>query len=148
VSEDTAPKRPAGRAGRNTELPEHLKSFKGVWVFVEHDRGRAHTVSWELIGEGRKLADEPRFFGTALQRRMWIKKHYMKLPFRYVAMFLYHYVALGAWRAGWVGYAWSRLRCDVYRLWEYKLREIRITGRLPLKRPAGPGQPDPRVRQY
>jgi len=57
VSEDTAPKRPAGRAGRNTELPEHLKSFKGVWVFVEHDRGRAHTVSWELIGEGRKLAD-------------------------------------------------------------------------------------------
>ncbi len=57
MSEDTAPKRPAGRAGRNTELPEHLKSFKGVWVFVEHDRGRAHTVSWELIGEGRKLAD-------------------------------------------------------------------------------------------
>lgn len=98
--------------------------------------------------QGAKLAAEPRLFGTKLQRRMWIKKHYMKIPFRYFAMFLYHYVVLGAWRAGWVGYAWSRLRCDVYRLWEYKLREIRITGRLPLQRAAGPGQPDPRVRQY
>ncbi len=46
----------AGR-GRNLELPEHLKSYKGVWVFIEHDRGVPHTVSWELLGEGRKLAD-------------------------------------------------------------------------------------------
>jgi glycosyltransferase involved in cell wall biosynthesis len=96
----------------------------------------------------KKLADEPRLFGTSLQRRMWMKKHYMKFPLRYVVMFLYHYLVLGAWRAGWVGYAWSRLRCDVYRLWEYKLREIRITERLPLKRPTGPGKPDPRVTQY
>jgi electron transfer flavoprotein alpha subunit len=48
----------AGRAGRNTELPEHLKAYKGVWVFVEHDRGHVHTVSWELMGEARKLADK------------------------------------------------------------------------------------------
>ncbi|HEX5786492.1 MAG TPA: electron transfer flavoprotein subunit alpha/FixB family protein [Burkholderiaceae bacterium] len=54
----TAPaKRPAGRAGRNTELPEHLKAYKGVWVFIEHDRGHVHSVSWELVGEARKLAD-------------------------------------------------------------------------------------------
>jgi glycosyltransferase involved in cell wall biosynthesis len=98
--------------------------------------------------EGQALADKPRLFGSTLQRRMWIKKHYMKFPFRYVAMFLYHYLVMGAWRAGWVGYAWSRLRCDVYRLWEYKLREIRITKRLPAKRPVGPGEPDPRVPQY
>lgn len=49
-------KRPAGR-GRNTELPEHLKAYKGVWVFLEHDRGHVHSVSWELVGEARKLAD-------------------------------------------------------------------------------------------
>lgn len=52
-----APK-PAGRAGRNTELPEHLKAYKGVWVFIEHDRGQVHPVSWELMGEARKLADK------------------------------------------------------------------------------------------
>jgi len=51
-----AVKKPAGR-GRNLELPEHLKSYKGVWVFIEHDRGHVHQVSWELLGAARKLAD-------------------------------------------------------------------------------------------
>ena len=50
-------KRPAGR-NRNLELPEHLKAYKGVWVFIEHDRGHVHSVSWELLGEARKLADK------------------------------------------------------------------------------------------
>ena len=115
------------------------------WLEKQNKYTTAEAVS---VYQQQKLADEPRLFGSKLQRRMWIKKHYMKFPFRYVAMFLYHYLVLGAWRAGWVGYAWSRLRCDVYRLWEYKLREIRITGRLPLKRPSGQGQPDLRVPQY
>jgi electron transfer flavoprotein alpha subunit len=48
----------AGRSGRSTELPEHLKVYKGVWVFIEHDRGQVHSVSWELMGEARKLADK------------------------------------------------------------------------------------------
>jgi electron transfer flavoprotein alpha subunit len=50
--------RTAGRSGRSTELPEHLKAYKGVWVFIEHDRGTVHSVSWELMGEARKLADK------------------------------------------------------------------------------------------
>lgn len=44
-------------AGRTVELDERLKAYKGVWVFVETERGHVHPVSWELIGEGRKLAD-------------------------------------------------------------------------------------------
>jgi len=32
--------------------------YKGVWVFVEHRRGQAAEVSWELLGEGRRLAEE------------------------------------------------------------------------------------------
>ena len=60
MSEPVKPAAPraAGRAGRNTELPEHLKAYQGVWVFVEHDRGHVHPVSWELMGEARKLADK------------------------------------------------------------------------------------------
>ena len=57
VPKPAAP-RAAGRAGRNIELPEHLKAYKGVWVFVEHDRGHVNPVSWELMGEARKLADK------------------------------------------------------------------------------------------
>jgi len=52
----SAPLKPAGR-GRNLELPEHLKAYKGVWVFIEHDRGVVHPVSWELLGAARALAD-------------------------------------------------------------------------------------------
>ena len=51
----TPAKRPAGR--RNVELSDELKAYKGVWVFIEHDRGHVHSVSWELVGEARKLAD-------------------------------------------------------------------------------------------
>ncbi|HBG31628.1 MAG TPA: electron transfer flavoprotein subunit alpha, partial [Gammaproteobacteria bacterium] len=55
MSESNTPaKRPAGR---KVELDPRLADYKGVWVFVEHERGHAHTVSWELMGEGRKLAD-------------------------------------------------------------------------------------------
>lgn len=51
---------PAGgsRSSMKKELPEHFRSYKHVWVFVELERGQVHSVSWELMGEGRKLADK------------------------------------------------------------------------------------------
>lgn len=127
------------------ELEHHDSPDLEHWLDKQNKYTSAEAIS---SYRGLRLADEPRLYGTAMQRQMWVKKHFMKVPFRYIALFLYHFLFLGAWRAGWVGYAWSRLRCDVYRLWEYKLREMRITGRLPLKRASGPGQPDPRVAQY
>lgn len=60
----TSPKTPpatpqaGGRAGMKKELPEHFKGYKHVWVFIELERGEVHPVSWELLGEGRKLADK------------------------------------------------------------------------------------------
>jgi hypothetical protein len=97
---------------------------------------------------GESLSAQPRLMGSPLQRRMWLKLHFLHLPFRYVLLFAYNYLVLGSWRAGWVGYAWARLRCDVYRLIDYKLREIRMTGQLPGHRVSGRGSPDPRVRQF
>ena len=32
-------------------------AYKNVWVFVEHEQGKVAHVSFELLGEGRKLAD-------------------------------------------------------------------------------------------
>ncbi len=49
---------PATRASAKKELPEHFRDYKHVWVFVELERGDVHPVSWELLGEGRKLADK------------------------------------------------------------------------------------------
>ncbi len=34
-----------------------ISDYKDVWVFIEHKMGRIANVSFELLGEGRKLAD-------------------------------------------------------------------------------------------
>jgi electron transfer flavoprotein alpha subunit len=53
---ETPQKKPAsGR--RKLELDPRLAGYRGVWVFIEHERGVTHPVSWELLGEGRKLAN-------------------------------------------------------------------------------------------
>jgi len=43
---------------RETVKPEDFKDFRGVWVFVQVDDGTPHHVTLELIGEGKKLAEE------------------------------------------------------------------------------------------
>jgi len=40
------------------EMSEELTKYKGVWVFIEQMEGNVAPVSWELLGEGRKLADK------------------------------------------------------------------------------------------
>lgn len=98
--------------------------------------------------EGRALALPPRFFGNALERRMWLKRNFWKVPGRYAILFLYHLMVIGAWRVGRIGWLWARLRTEVYRMWEYKRFEMDRLGRVPVKIPAHLGTPDVRVRQY
>ena len=40
------------------EVPEELKEYQGIWVFVEEREGKIREVSLELLGEGRRLADQ------------------------------------------------------------------------------------------
>lgn len=95
--------------------------------------------------EGRALAVPPRLFGNALERRMWFKRNFWKVPGRYLILFLYHLILMGAWRAGRVGWIWSRMRTEVYRLWEYKRFEIERIGKIPNSIPSQPGEADSRV---
>lgn len=57
-SSTPAPHKRSATGRRKVELDPRLAAYKGVWVFVEHERGVTHPVSWELLGEGRKLADQ------------------------------------------------------------------------------------------
>lgn len=52
------PNAAAGRSGTKKELPDHFKAYKHVWVVMECEHGVVHPVSFELLGEGRKLADK------------------------------------------------------------------------------------------
>jgi len=113
------------------------------------EKQNRYTTAEAIIAfNGSPMAGTPRLLGTDFQRRMWLKKHFDRLPFSYGCLFLYHWIVQGAWRSGRVGFIWARLRLDVMRFRAYKRFEIEITGRLPTKRFYGPGQPDKRVQQF
>jgi glycosyltransferase involved in cell wall biosynthesis len=112
------------------------------WLVKQNRYTTAEAINQS---KGGALALTPRFFGSSLERRMWLKRHFWNIPGRYLILFLYHYLALGTWRAGKVGWVWSHLRVEVYRLWEYKYYEIRRLGRMPAKVPSESGPRDTRV---
>lgn len=58
MSQAPKPAAASSRAGTKKELPEHFKAYKHVWVAMEVEHGVVHPVSFELLGEGRKLADK------------------------------------------------------------------------------------------
>lgn len=125
-------------------LEHHDSPDLDHWVTKQNRYTTAEATSQF---EERALALPPRLFGTALERRMWFKRHFWKIPGRYLILFVYHLLILGAWKAGCVGWIWARLRTEVYRLWEYKRYEMERLGHVPVKIPAHPGAPDPRVTQ-
>ena len=104
-------------------------------------------TSAEAIAQFMKLRQpiHENFFGSSLERRMWLKRYFWKIPGRYICLFIYHYILLGAWKAGKVGWIWSHMRVEVYRLWEYKYIELQIMNGLPLNIISHSGAPDPRV---
>lgn len=129
----------------SAEIEHHDSPDLDHWL---EKQNRYTTAEAIMAYQQSPLAAPPHLFGTPLQRRMWLKQNFTHLPLRFFIFFLYNWLWLGTWRAGWVGFAWARLRSDVMRLIEYKRREIEITGRLPSKRIYGAGQPDPRAQQY
>lgn len=44
-------------AKKKVELLPQFVNYRHVWVCIESERGEVHPVSWELLGEGRKLAN-------------------------------------------------------------------------------------------
>ena len=82
------------------------------------------------------------------KRKQWLKKYFFKIPFRYSILFLYNYLIKGAFIAGEPGYMWSKLRCQVYKLREYKYNEMRIRSKLLIPIKYKEGFPDKRVKQY
>lgn len=125
-------------------LEHHDSPDLNHWLNKQNRYTTAEAISQF---EGHSLAFPPRFFGSVIERRMWFKRNFWKVPGRYLILFLYHLLLIGAWRAGRVGWVWARLRTEVYRLWEYKRFEMDRVGRVPVKIPDHPGEPDPRVQQ-
>jgi glycosyltransferase involved in cell wall biosynthesis len=126
-------------------LEHHDSPDLDHWITKQNRYTTAEAISQF---EGRSLAVPPRFFGSSLERRMWFKQNFWKIPGRYGILFLYHLVLVNAWRTRRVGWIWAKLRTEVYRLWEFKYFEIQRQGDIPKKIPHHPGEPDSRVPFY
>lgn len=111
-------------------------------------QNRYSTTEAGLRYRGGALALPPRLFGSRLERRMWLKTHFWRIPGRYLLLYLHHLLVQGAWKAGRVGRIWARLRTEVFRMQEYKFFEMESNGAAPVRQSRRDGDPDPRVRQY
>lgn len=127
------------------EMEHHDSPDLEHWL---EKQNRYTTAEAIILYTKAPLAVEPRLLGSVLQRRMWLKANFHRVPGRYALLFLYYLLVEGAWRAGWVGMVWARLRADVMRFRDYKAREIAMTGSVPHPRLYGSGDPDPRVAQH
>ena len=128
----------------------HLKNF------IEHhdspdlthwmDKQNRYTTMEAIMKTKRHdLPIPPKLFGNKLERRMFFKKHFNRIPFRYIIYWIYLMMIRGAWRDGVAGTHWTRLRVEVLRMIELKAQEMLRTGRIPEVPRAPSGGFDPRV---
>lgn len=113
------------------------------------DKQNKYTTAEALaVVQKAEMAAKPRIFGNTLERRMWLKKNYVHLPFRHFLMFLYCWCIMGAWRAGYAGFTWARLRALVYQMIEYKAKEMKLSGKIYTIPKTIKGEPDQRVKLF
>ena len=132
-----------GPVGKLKGILEHLDSPD---LHHWYEKQNQYTTM-EAIMKVRddSLAAKPNVFGNSLERRMFFKKLFFKLPFRYQLQLLYELFGRGAWRDGSTGLAWARLRVEVMRMIDLKDKEMRITGAVPEVPIAPKGDFDSRI---
>jgi len=76
---------------------------------------------------------------------MYLKKIVFRVPFYRQLLWLYEAFARGAIRDGSLGLSYVHLRVELFRIIELKVKEIKLTGRMPEISSAPHGDLDPRV---
>jgi len=106
------------------DLEHHDSPNLHHWFDKQNQYSTAESIS---VFNNENLSVEPNIFGNSLEKRMWLKKIYSKVPFRHQVYFIYCFIVLGAIRSGYLGLIWARLRVQVFRMREYKLIEMNWT---------------------
>jgi glycosyltransferase involved in cell wall biosynthesis len=132
-----------GPVGKMKGLMEHYDSRDLHHWWDKQNRYTTMEAIMRLRGDA--LAEQPRLFGSSLNRRMLLKKYFFHIPFRYQLLFIHEVIIRGAWRSGWVGLRWARLRVQVNQMIEWKVLEARMSGKYPQLPPSRAGAFDPRI---
>jgi glycosyltransferase involved in cell wall biosynthesis len=136
--------------GEVTHIDGYLEHYDSPDLDHWLEKQNRYTTSEAIISHKKlSIADKPVFFGTFLQRRMWIKSVFYKVPFRYFFLFMYHWLFQSAYKAGKVGFIWSKLRVQVKRMVEYKAYEMSISNKTPSSKYYGASKfTDKRIKNY
>lgn len=110
-------------------LMEHLDS-RDLHQWVEKQNKYTTAEALRRL-RGDPMAVSPKLFGSRLERRMWIKKLFFRLPFRYGMMFCHLYFGKRLFLLGRTGFECALLRMWSRRLIEQKMLEAQTTGRMP-----------------
>lgn len=115
-----------GRAEYLSPPMEHY-AFPDIAAFVEkHNR----YSSWEAAARTQVITTREKslratLFGTALERKRWLRKAATAVPFRPSLRFLYHYVGRQGFRDGYRGWVLCRLLASYERMIVQKERELK-----------------------
>lgn len=111
-----------GSVGYLKGIMEHLDSKDlETWLRKQNIYSTMEAIT---IYKKRELAANPNIFGNSLERKMFFKKIFFKIPFKYQFITYYNFLLKGAFRSGSLGWKWSKIRSIVYRLREYKAIEF------------------------
>lgn len=101
----------------------------------------------EAVGRIKDSSEDERgrLFGTRLQRKMFFKRLFIHAPGGKIFMFWYYLLKYGAWKDGYAGWCWARLRVWVHRVGDMKEKEFREIGIPKFLPKAKHGDYDPRV---
>ena len=125
------------------ELEHHDSPNLHHWVEKQNKYSSMEAIS-RMKGAG--LAAAPRLLGNTLERRMWLKKHWRKIPLRYRLYAVKCVLDAKPWLSGHAGMSWARSRVWVRRLIEEKLIELQKGAEMP-NIEAKLGDPHPHARQ-
>lgn len=103
----------------------------------------------EAIGRIRDHLEDEKLtpFGTRLQRKMFFKRFFNRMPGGKIVMFWFYLIKYGAWRDGYAGWSWAKLRVWVHRVGDMKEREFRKVGIPKILPTAHHGDFDSRILQ-
>lgn len=133
-----------GPTGTLSGFLEHKDSLT---LFDWYEKQNLYTT-WEAMERitGKGQEEVPRLLGNRLQRKMFFKRVFIRLPGGGLFLFFYYLLKFGAWRDGREGRIWARLRVWVHDTGTLKEMEMRRTGKMPKLPEARHGDFDPRIK--
>ena len=130
------------------KLKEILEHFDSSDLHHWYDKQNRYTTMEAIMRvQGDAMAATPKFFGSPLERRMYLKKIFFSVPFHLQLQWLYEVFIRGAIRDGLLGLRWVRLRIEYSRAIELKAIEMKVTGHIPELPKAPRGDYDPRIME-